>query len=209
MTCFSKANYAQRQTFDLGDESSNLLLLDWYTSGRMGMSAGGGEEWEFTRYRSENEVRVAGRRVAKDVLLLEDEEEDRVERTEAPSTAPTSTSDSTAPSPPLPRHRTSYLPRVAPYSCYCTLLIRGTLFTPLLHYLSHSFTSITQYKQTHPYSLVWSFSPLEKGGEEEGGIVRCAGDSTESVKEWVCEVLKKGGIEEIVGKDLWKNAFSS
>ncbi|ORY56193.1 UreD urease accessory protein-domain-containing protein [Leucosporidium creatinivorum] len=203
VTCFSKANYAQRQTFDLGDETSNLLLLDWYTSGRMGMK-GGGEEWDFTRYRSENEVRVAGRRVAKDVLLLEDE--DRGDASPASSASSTPPTDSSASPPP---HRTSYLPRVAPYSSYCTLLIRGSLFTPLLQHLSTSFTSITQYKQTNPYSLVWSFSPLEKGGEEVGGIARCAGDSTESVKRWVQEVLKEGGIEKIVGEDLWKNAFSS
>ncbi|KAI5475355.1 urease accessory protein [Pseudohyphozyma bogoriensis] len=178
VTCFSEANYSQKQVFHL-EATSSIVLLDWYTSGRMDMGAG--EEWQFKRYRSENEIWIDGRRVAKDVLLLEDTHE-KGEATE-----------------------TSYAPRVAPYSCYATLLLFGPSTKPLLQHLERTFSSITQYNQSNPYSLLWSFSELEKG---EGGIARCAGVSTEAVREWVVQVLQDGGIETMIGEDLWKNAFS-
>ncbi|KAM0756146.1 UreD-domain-containing protein [Meredithblackwellia eburnea MCA 4105] len=177
VTCFSKASYSQRQSFKLSS-SSSLILLDWYTSGRM--SHGVGEEWQFARYRSQNEVWVDGRRIARDVMLLEDE------------------SDGKGP-------QTSYYERVEPYSCYASIIFFGPAVAPILSYLQAAFSNITQYKQSRPYSLLWSFSELEKG---KGGIARCAADTTESVKEWIVQVLQNGGIEDLIGKDLWRNAFS-
>lgn len=199
VTCFSLANYAQRQSFVLSPDS-NLVLLDWYTSGRMSMSISAtgeatpsGEEWAFTRYRSTNQVILSNRRIIHDILDLD-------------STKPPSSSDTTTSSPPSPNTTSaSYLPRVAPYSCYATLVLYGPRLGPMLAHLEATFARIVQYKQTNPYSLVWSFSPLEKG---QGGIARCAGATTEMVREWVQEVLKEGGIEELVGKDLWTNTFS-
>lgn len=179
VTCFARANYSQQQTFHLS-ASSNLVLLDWYTSGRMDMAGEGREEWEFERYRSSNEVFLDGERVARDVLLLEDDG--------------TGTGG-----------KTSYYNRVAPYSCYATLILVGPALAPLLDHLRTAFGSITQYKQSRPYSMLWSFSELEKG---KGGVARCAGNSTEAVKDWVVQVLKDGGIEDLIGKDLWKNAFT-
>ncbi|KAJ7786183.1 UreD urease accessory protein-domain-containing protein [Mycena metata] len=67
VTCFRAASYNQLQTFHLAADAS-LVLLDWVTSGRKSR----GEEWVFARYYSVNEVLVGGRRVAKDVMLLED-----------------------------------------------------------------------------------------------------------------------------------------
>lgn len=177
VTCFSEASYSQRQTFRLG-ATSNLLLLDWFTSGRM--SHAGGEEWQFARYRSRNEVWIEDRLVAKDVLLLEDE------------TAAAGADK-------------SYVARVAPYSCYATILLFGPAMAPILAHLQAAFANITQYNQSRPYSMLWSFSELEKG---RGGIARCAGDSTEAVKDWIVQVLTDGGIESMIGEDLWKCAFT-
>lgn len=177
VTCFSEASYSQRQTFRLG-ATSNLLLLDWFTSGRM--SHAGGEEWQFARYRSRNEVWIEDRLVAKDVLLLEDE------------TAAAGADK-------------SYVARVAPYSCYATILLFGPAMAPILAHLQAAFANITQYNQSRPYSMLWSFSELEKG---RGGIARCTGDSTEAVKDWIVQVLTDGGIESMIGEDLWKCAFT-
>ncbi|CEQ38953.1 SPOSA6832_00429, partial [Sporobolomyces salmonicolor] len=204
VTCFSRARYDQHQAVHLADGTSSLVLLDWYTSGRMAMNGGGqegapgaGEAWQFERYRSENEVWLAGERIAQDALLLEDEP--------APSrSAPSAAAAAAASSASTP---TTYRARVAPYSCYATLFLFGPACASLLAHVQAAFSSLTQYKQNRPYSLVWSFSPL-KGHPGGGGVARCAGASTEAVREWVTQLLGEGGIEELVGRDLWKTAFS-
>jgi urease accessory protein len=38
-------------------------------------------------------------------------------------------------------------------------------------------------------------------------VARCAGATTELVKEWVQQVLHQGGIEHVVSADMWKTAF--
>ena len=69
VTCFEHSSYSQHQTFHLLDpKSSSLLLLDWFTSGRLSR----GESWAFDKYRSVNEVYIAGKRIINDILLLED-----------------------------------------------------------------------------------------------------------------------------------------
>nr|XP_054767520.1 uncharacterized protein LOC129274797 [Lytechinus pictus] len=45
VTCFAKARYKQKQSFDVS-EDSNLILMDWLTAGRIAR----GECWNFTRY---------------------------------------------------------------------------------------------------------------------------------------------------------------
>lgn len=176
---------------------SNLLLLDWYTSGRMGMrdqeGNGCSEEWDFLRYRSANEIFMNGKRIVRDVLLLEDETPRRE------CTTPNPYSDQ----PEIP-HSASYKPLVDPYSCYCTLFIFGPTLQPLLQYFTDSFSQVSQYNIPNPYDLIWSFSSLEKG---QGGVVRCAGASTERVRDWLKDVLENGGIVDVIGGDLWQNAL--
>jgi urease accessory protein len=62
---FARSVYSQRQQFHLVPDS-NLVLLDWFTSGRVAR----GERWEFSRFASRNEVRVDSRCVFLDSLLL-------------------------------------------------------------------------------------------------------------------------------------------
>ncbi|GAA6047263.1 hypothetical protein JCM3770_001856 [Rhodotorula araucariae] len=208
VTCFSRARYAQRQAVRLADASSSLVLLDWYTSGRMALGGGdNGEAWEFERYKSENEVWLGGRRIAKDVLLLEDE-------TPSPPTAiaagggEQSDGHAAAAQPQQQQQpETTYRARAAPYACYATLFLFGPACTGILASVAAEFAALVQHKQRAPFSLVWSFSPLA-GHPAGGGIARCAGDSTEAVREWVTHVLQQGGIEDIIGRDLWKSAFS-
>ncbi|GAA6001753.1 hypothetical protein JCM10207_002297 [Rhodosporidiobolus poonsookiae] len=212
VTCFSRSNYLQRQAVHLADSSSSLVLLDWYTAGRVGMDdkakGKGSEEWAFERYRSENEVWLEGRRIAKDVQLLEDESGAQAEATTdagAPPPPPASASSADPTTPPTTT--TTYTPRVAPYSCYATLFVFGPHVAPLLSAIQSTFSSLSQFAQPHPYSLVWSFSPLP-GHPGGGGIARCAGVDSESVREWVVQLLGGGGIGEMVGEDLWRTAFN-
>ncbi len=63
---FAGSSYSQHQQFHLAD-NSNLVLLDWFSSGR----AARGERWQFSRFQSRNEVFIAGERVFLDSVLLD------------------------------------------------------------------------------------------------------------------------------------------
>ena len=182
VTCFEGAAYSQRQSFHLADaQTSSLLLLDWFTSGRLAR----GESWAFERYRSSNEIFVAGKRIANDVLLLEQKPRGAV-GTEQKS-------------------RGGIAARMGPYACYCTLLIVGKPLAALLAQFQRLAHATQQYRRTEPESLVWSFSELEQGTEMACGIVRCAGVETETVREWLAHHLEP--LMPIVGSDIYRAAF--
>ena len=64
VTCFAGSRYEQMQNFEIC-EASNLVVLDWMSSGRWAT----GERWDFSYYASRTEVSVAGKcRVAEAVV---------------------------------------------------------------------------------------------------------------------------------------------
>jgi urease accessory protein len=63
---FTGSFYSQRQEFHLRT-GANLVLLDWYCSGRAARQ----ERWSFTRLQSRNEIFRDGERVLVDSLLLD------------------------------------------------------------------------------------------------------------------------------------------
>ncbi|HUA68037.1 MAG TPA: urease accessory protein UreD [Candidatus Saccharimonadales bacterium] len=63
---FAGSSYSQRQEFHLA-ENAGLVLLDWFTSGR----AARGERWEFSRFKSRNDVFAAGERIFLDSIALD------------------------------------------------------------------------------------------------------------------------------------------
>ncbi|KAJ7275167.1 UreD urease accessory protein-domain-containing protein [Mycena haematopus] len=129
VTCFEKASYNQIQTFRLASDAS-LVVLDWVTSGRKSR----GEEWVFSRYYSANEIVVDGRRVAKDVMLLENE----ATRTLAS--------------------------RLAPYGCYATLLLYGPQVAGVLSTLTEEYGRMQVFQATERAGLLWSLSGFGDGG---------------------------------------------
>nr|GLL39366.1 urease accessory protein D [Ipomoea trifida] len=67
VTCYSTAKYSQRQVFRIAPDS-NLLLVDWITSGRHER----GEKWEFDLYKSTNHIFLDGDQpLFLDTLMLE------------------------------------------------------------------------------------------------------------------------------------------
>lgn len=178
VTCFQAASYHQLQAFHLSKLAS-IVLLDWFTSGRRSR----GEEWQFARYMSVNEVFVDGVRVARDATLLE--------------------GDSTAANsdvPPLPRRLLA--DRLAPYACYATVILYGPLVEGLVKELDGSYEKISVFRQRDPPGLIWSLSPVRG---EEGRIVRVAGKETEDVKVWLKQALRP--LEEVIGVDVFRRAF--
>ena len=176
VTCFRSASYAQKQIFHLSNNAS-LLVIDWITSGRSSM----GEEWVFARYHSINDVWVEGERIAKDVMLLDEPGTD---------------------TPILPAR--SMGDRLAPYSCYATVILWGPLVQSIIEKLTFEYDQISVFKAKIPTEIIWSFSPLTSKG---GAIVRVAGKETETVKRWLGEALIT--IQDTVGVDVYRNTFLS
>jgi len=175
VTCFRNASYNQIQTFRLLGDSASVVLLDWVTSGRKSL----GEEWVFSRYYSVNEVWVDGKKIARDVLLLDDTVNDAQ---------------------PLPKR--TLKDRLAPYSCYATLLLYGPLVQDVISDINAEYETISVFKANSPSNLVWSVSPVSHQG---GIVVRIAGKETEGVKSWLGNALRK--LEDIVGIDVYRRAF--
>ncbi|KAI3825654.1 hypothetical protein L1987_07190 [Smallanthus sonchifolius] len=66
VTCFSTAKYSQKQVFRIMSGSS-LLVVDWITSGRHES----GEKWDFTLYKSTNNIYMETNPLFLDTVLLE------------------------------------------------------------------------------------------------------------------------------------------
>lgn len=183
VTCFRSASYNQIQIFDVALDGS-FVILDWLTSGRKALD----EDWAFTRYYSENEVFIGGRRWARDVMLLEGDAEDNLEGV-APS-------------------RRILAKKLAPYSCYAMVLLYGYKVEKIIETLRVAFEMITVFKRREPDDLIWSFSPTgnaDPTGSATGAIVRIAGKETDVVQTWLKQRLE--GLEEIVGPDVYRKAL--
>ncbi|KAH8102510.1 UreD-domain-containing protein [Cristinia sonorae] len=176
VTCFRSAIYHQLQTIHLST-SASLVLLDWFTSGRVSL----GEEWVFERYYSLNEVFVDGRRIARDATLLEAQSVSTVSKG-------------------LP-HR-ALAERMSPYSCYATILLYGPHTLRIRDQLSAASQSTTIFKQMSRPNLLWSFSSL---CGENGAILRVAALTLEDVRNWLKVALQ--GLEEVVGQDIYRKAL--
>ncbi|KAJ3565464.1 hypothetical protein NP233_g7612 [Leucocoprinus birnbaumii] len=190
VTCFRSASYDQIQTFHIAPDAS-VVILDWLTSGRKALD----EEWVFTRYYSENEVYIGGKRWVRDVMLLEADAEGH------------SNDMSLGP---LPRR--SLGERLSPYSCYAMVILYGSQVQTIIDNLRARFEAITVFKRRVPEDLLWSFSPIgvpglegSAGAAAKGAVVRVAGKETEQVKGWLKEALR--GLEGAVGVDVYRRAF--
>ena len=182
VTCFKHASYNQLQTFHLEDGAS-LIVLDSFTSGRKSL----GEEWEFWRYYSVNDVWANGRRVAKDVMLLEQEKGGETNSSRWKGTLPVRT----------------LADRLAPYSCYSTAILYGPAMRKALCDVSQRCEKISVFKQASPPPLLWSFSWI--GPEREGGVIRAAATDTEDVRNFLKELLHT--VKTVVGIDTYRKAF--
>ncbi|KAI0094966.1 UreD-domain-containing protein [Irpex rosettiformis] len=178
VTCFRSACYTQLQTFRV-DVSASVVLLDWINSGRKAL----GENWSFARYYSLNELWIGGKRVARDAMLLEESQS------------------------PLEAHQLN-LPvrtvaqRLAPYSCYATVLIYGPLTTDTIQSLLASYSATTVFKHNARPPLVWSISTICEG---QGCVLRVAALETEDVRCWLGANLTL--LEGTVGHDIYSKAF--
>ncbi|KAJ3973720.1 UreD urease accessory protein-domain-containing protein [Lentinula raphanica] len=177
VTCFRSASYHQTQTFHVSKDAT-LVVLDWFTSGRKSL----GEDWVLSRYYSVNEILIAGKRIAKDIMLLDNKEID-----------------------PNSHLNSSLAEKLSPYSCYATVILRGPLVQKTIAQITARYEAISIMKRRTPEDLLWSLSSV--GSDKTNGVVviRVAGKETEIVKEWLKNALSP--LEEHVGIDVYRKAF--
>jgi urease accessory protein len=66
---FANSVFRQHQTFRLNDQTSKLVFLDWYSSGRSAR----GERWQFSEYTSGAEIYIGAKKIFLDSLRLEND----------------------------------------------------------------------------------------------------------------------------------------
>ncbi|KAI7898284.1 UreD urease accessory protein-domain-containing protein [Cokeromyces recurvatus] len=188
VTCFRDSSFQSRQVFHLADEHSQLVLLDWFTSGRMKR----GENWSFRHYSSRIEVRVADKLVVKDAMVLEDEEYMKTCNDDDDETA--------------------YASRLKPYLCFATLIMIASHQQSTLMRSVENVQRKAQEMRLMPLALksekdrelLWSVNPILKG---KGVLVRIAGMTTESVRDFVKYQCLGQGFESIVGEGMFQKVL--
>ncbi|RIA92973.1 UreD urease accessory protein [Glomus cerebriforme] len=70
-TCFRDADFTQRQSFTLQDITSSIIILDWFTCGRMSR----GERWDFFKYDSGIDLILGDKLIFRDVVLLKNDKQ--------------------------------------------------------------------------------------------------------------------------------------
>jgi urease accessory protein len=180
VTCFRDSSFQSKQVFELADETSQLVLLDWFTSGRITR----GENWSFKHYSSRIDIRVGKKLVIKDAMVLDDEDYMREEGED-----------------------TAFASRLKPYQCFATLVIIGDNQSSLMDSVN-SIQRKSEEMRLMPLTLkskedrqvLWSVSPILKG---RGVLVRVAGMTTEKVRDFVKHDCLGKGLEKIVGTGMF------
>lgn len=119
----SGADYEQSQEIRML-RGGNLVLVDWYTSGRMGR----GESWVFHRLSSNTRVYMDGQLLLWEPLLLEGGKDEGATCSK-PSSASASSSSS---------RLTALATRMGSYHCFCLLVLIGPRLADLIQQVSRS-----------------------------------------------------------------------
>ncbi|KAJ1916737.1 hypothetical protein H4219_003607 [Mycoemilia scoparia] len=189
VTCFQKAHYHQRQSVHLEDpDTSSLILLDWFTSGRMSR----GEHWDFDVYSSMNVVTTASKSgsetkdtkesrslIVRDALLLDS------------------------------KNMLSFKTQLSSYNVIGYLLVLG----PGVAVVADVFRNIHEVQKIRPFNpalkthvghdpnsddakVTWSVSEVSESGVV-GIAVRFTGPSADLLKRWLKKHLSP--LRSIIG----------
>ncbi|KAG2192159.1 hypothetical protein INT46_009393 [Mucor plumbeus] len=188
VTCFRDSSFQSKQLFELQDNSSQLVLLDWFTSGRITR----GESWSFRHYSSRIDIKVAGKWIIKDAMVLEDE--DYMKRLD-----------------PRVEDETAYAARLKPYLCFATLVMIAKPDSSLMKSVDQIQRKSEEMrllpltlKSEEDRKVLWSVSPILKG---RGVLVRMAGMTTEQVRDFVKFECLKGGLNGIIGDGMFSKVL--
>ncbi|ORZ17816.1 UreD urease accessory protein-domain-containing protein [Absidia repens] len=187
VTSFKHSSFTSRQLIHLEDDSAQLVLLDWFTSGRHTR----GENWAFNFYASRIDIRVKRRLVIKDHMVLEDD--------------PASGNGGAAGG-----GDTSYAAKLRPYTCFATLIIiaraSSSESAASLYQSIESILAKAEDMRMYPHALkeqrdlLWSVSPCL---DQRGVLIRIAGMTTEMVRDFVKDECLGQGLKDIVGEGMF------
>ncbi|KAJ3216099.1 hypothetical protein HK099_006013 [Clydaea vesicula] len=162
----------------LPEPVTNLIILDWFTSGRMS----NGEVWKFEKYCSLNQLFLLKDGDCKDKIcifndcwLLEDEHKG------------------------INSGETSYSDRVKPYQCYGTLILYGAKLDVLKqNILKLNADNIITGKALNLPPLIFSSSTFSN---DNGLVVRVAALETILLKNFILNCLD--GLQKLIGKNIF------
>ncbi|ORX60614.1 urease accessory protein UreD [Hesseltinella vesiculosa] len=194
VTSFQDSSFTSRQQIYLEDASSQLVLLDWFTSGRLSR----GESWAFKYYASRIDVHVNGRLRIKDHMVLEDDG--------SLNTGQDTPNSPDSPTPFVPSG--SYAAKLRPYTCFATLVIvsRHDPAAPLYQSIQRML-QLAEADRLMPNNLqkrkdlLWSISPCLD--HQRGLLIRIAGMTTEMVRDFVKQECLGQGLKSIVGEGMF------
>ena len=146
---FAESNFSQHQTYILESKQSNLLALDWVTSGRSAR----GEHWDCSYYSSRNEVFAAapqfgtgrGRLLLRDNIVLDSQ--DRAAKL----------------------FGTTIAQRVHGAAVIGTLIIHGPVFSGLGDFFAEEFRTLPRLGAPRSILLASSSSTGEQSGQVDSG----------------------------------------
>lgn len=101
------------------------------------------------------------------------------------------------------------------YALYGTILFTGPLLQQVVAYLLHLQAAEPKITRSHrtPPPFMWSLSVIEPRVEgmadSTGGktaVLRVCGEG-EGVRDWLKETLAQGGMEDLVGGEMWERAM--
>lgn len=199
VTSFKDSSFTSKQIIHLQDNTSQLVLLDWFTSGRMSR----GEQWQFKYYASRIDIYLDQKLKIKDHMVLEDSSNNNnngLEQQEEENDDDKEIKE------------TSYAAKLKPYACFATLIIIASDHTATTEKKSPLYQSIhTILKKSEdmrmlPHSmkkekdLLWSVSPCLN---DRGVLIRMAGMTTEMVRDFIKLECLGQGLKDIVGDGMF------
>jgi urease accessory protein len=186
VTCFRDSSFQSRQVIYLKDETSQIVLLDWFTSGRLTR----GENWSFRHYSSRIDVKVGKKLVIKDAMVLDDE--DYMKENDG---------------------ETAFASRLKPYNCFATLIMissneAGSGVLESVEAIQKKSEAMRlmplTLKSAEDRQVLWSVSPILKN---RGALIRIAGMTTEQVRDFVKYECLGKGLEKIVGEGMFRKVL--
>jgi urease accessory protein len=178
--CFKDAQFKQTQIYRLKSSESSLVVLDWYTSGRIANN----ESWSFGLYHSDIQVMMEDESFMRDVVRLSNQDQIPIEE----------------------RMRIGELK----FHIFAILILIGPqvqdLITKILatyqrkSYKTRSSSTNRNSDSSSDSFIIGSASPILKSS---GAVLRIAGESAEPVVKEIKSILQP--ITELIGEDLFVN----
>ncbi|CAO3610883.1 unnamed protein product [Cunninghamella blakesleeana] len=193
VTSFKDSSFTSKQSIYLQDDTSQLVLLDWFTSGRMSR----GEQWQFKYYASRIDVYINNRLKIKDHMVLED---DPLQQRENKKDELFDNNDES-------ERETTYASKLKPYVCFATLIIiasndsSSSLYQSIKAIIKKSEDiRMSPHLMKKDKDLLWSVSPCINN---RGVLVRIAGMTTEMVRDFIKIECLGQGLKDIVGDGMF------